>query len=838
MGEPRWKTKTQTSGLPTFFFFFLLWRRVVSNTNKENQIAGDEAAYLKQLRKAVSPAPSSWFNVTNMRDWGHVTCTDSGFGLTVEEINLISMPLTGTLLPELKLNFNNFTSIPRGCFQGLSSLQLFNLDFNTYLEPWTFPASLTDSSKLTTLSLHTTNLMGSLPDAFDSFPKLEIIDLSYNNLNGVFPKSFTKLLNLRWLFLIQQKLTGKIEFLSSMTHLEIVWLQGNSFQGLIPDLSNCTKLQDIFLADNVAAAFDYPLLLARSWRGNNPCNRWRFISCDIQGKITTVNLTNLNLTGTISSSFAKLSDLRDLHLGGNNLSESIPESLTTLSRLKILDVSNNNLSGIIPTFSPNVVLNTANNAFLVGHSPTNQPSPTASRTKPHWIKLGAAAIGSVVGVVAIFGVIVFNRKRRLSLVQKIILSRKRKHVDRYVESLIKREGGYSIVYKANLADGEEVAVKILKQSKGSVEEFIDWVFIISRTSHVNIVSLLEFCYDKNKRALVYEFMHNDSLNKFTYRKEPSDTNCNMDWNTLYQISIGIVRGLEYLHHGCNTRILHLHIKLQNILLDECFPPKIADFGLAKICKKDQSIVSIIGTGGTPGYIAPKVFSRTYGGVSHKSDVYSYGMLILEIIGGRQNYYENVQSHASEICFPDWIYKDLEQGNIPANCLLHKEEENGIAMKMTLVSLWCIQPNPLNRPSISKVIEMLEGLLESIPYPPKPALFSPERFIPQYSDTSYSNRYETCSITTEEIVSDKSTVVVLMFILNNHHQSRKLFTPENNAYANSTKHTQRTAPSIQFYLKVKNEIEPKLMLVQRESGENRMKLKPTRKVSSQQEALRF
>ncbi|QHO22547.1 Receptor-like kinase [Arachis hypogaea] len=93
--------------------------------------------------------------------------------------------------------------------------------------------------------------MGSLPDAFDSFPKLEIIDLSYNNLNGVFPKSFTKLLNLRWLFLIQQKLTGKIEFLSSMTHLEIVWLQGNSFQGLIPDLSNCTKLQDIFLADNV-----------------------------------------------------------------------------------------------------------------------------------------------------------------------------------------------------------------------------------------------------------------------------------------------------------------------------------------------------------------------------------------------------------------------------------------------------------------------------------------------------------------------------------------------------------------------------------------------------------
>ncbi|MED6138505.1 hypothetical protein PIB30_074805, partial [Stylosanthes scabra] len=134
------------------------------------------------------------------------------------------------------------------------------------------------------------------------------------------------------------------------------------------------------------------------------------------------------------------------------------------------------------------------------------------------------------------------------------------------------------------------------------------------------------------------------------------------------------------------------------------------FGLAKICKKDQSIISILGTRGTPGYIAPEVFSRTYGGVSHKSDVYSYGMLILEIIGGRQNY-ESEASQSSESYFPDWIYKDLEQGNIPTRCLQHKEEENDIVMKMTSVSLWCIQPNPADRPSISKVIEMLEGPLE-------------------------------------------------------------------------------------------------------------------------------
>ncbi|MED6120982.1 hypothetical protein PIB30_025759 [Stylosanthes scabra] len=296
-----------------------------------------------------------------------------------------------------------------------------------------------------------------------------------------------------------------------------------------------------------------------------------------------------------------------------------------------------------------------------------------------------------------------------------MLRREREHGDQYFENLIESYGSLSL----------------------------------KRTSHVNIVSLLGFCYDKNKRALVYEFMQNDSLDKFTYRKDSSSTTHNLEWNTLYQISMGIARGLEYLHRGCNTRILYLDIKSQNILLDEHFHPKIADFGLAKICKKDQSVVSIIGTRGTPGYIAPEVFSRAYGEVSHRSDVYSYGMLILEIIGGRQNYHESIESQANEICFPDWIYKDLEQGNIPTKCLPQKEEENDIVMKMTLVSLWCIQPNPLNRPSIGEVIDMLEGPVNSIPYPPKPNLFSSdERFTPQYIDISSSIRYETSSTTTE------------------------------------------------------------------------------------------
>ncbi|TXG46601.1 hypothetical protein EZV62_027901 [Acer yangbiense] len=223
------------------------------------------------------------------------------------------------------------------------------------------------------------------------------------------------------------------------------------------------------------------------------------------------------------------------------------------------------------------------------------------------------------------------------------------------------QGGYGDVYKGKLPDGRLVAVKFLKESKGNGEEFTNEVASISRTSHVNIVNLLGFCYERNKRALIYEFMPNGSLDKFIYDQESSTTKSSLEWKTMYQIAVGIARGLEYLHRGCNTRIVHFDIKPHNILLDEDFCPKISDFGLAKLCKKKESIISMLGARGTIGYIAPEIFCRTFGEVSHRSDVYSYGMMILEMVGGRKNIDVRV-SHTSEIYFPNWIYKQLEPGN--------------------------------------------------------------------------------------------------------------------------------------------------------------------------------
>ncbi|KDP32996.1 hypothetical protein JCGZ_13027 [Jatropha curcas] len=212
-------------------------------------------------------------------------------------------------------------------------------------------------------------------------------------------------------------------------------------------------------------------------------------------------------------------------------------------------------------------------------------------------------------------------------------------------------------------------------------------------------------------------MPNGSLDKFIY-----DLGNQLERKMLYDIAIGIARGLEYLHQGCNTRIVHFDIKPQNVLLDDDFCPKISDFGLAKLCKRKESIVSMLSARGTVGYIAPEVFMRSLGGASYKSDVYSYGMMILEMFG-RRNTSDIKASESSEMYFPDELYKYLEPGeNSSMNENVIEGDEGEMVRRMIIIGLWCIQTNPSDRPSMTKVIEMLEGSLQSLQIPPKP-LFS-------------------------------------------------------------------------------------------------------------------
>ncbi|KAJ6814189.1 rust resistance kinase Lr10-like isoform X2 [Iris pallida] len=219
-------------------------------------------------------------------------------------------------------------------------------------------------------------------------------------------------------------------------------------------------------------------------------------------------------------------------------------------------------------------------------------------------------------------------------------------------------GGFGSVFKGRLpAGGHQVAVKMLLGNSGSCngEDFINEVSTVGRIHHLNIMRLVGFCSEGAKRALVYEYMPNGSLDKYIFS---SSNGRYFTMEKLNQIALAVAKGIDYLHRGCDMRILHFDIKPQNILLDHDFVPKLSDFGLAKLYPKDCSLVSMSAARGTIGYIAPEQVSRSFGVISYKSDVYSFGMLLMEMAGGRRNVNRGVDN-SSQVYYPSWIYDRLQ-----------------------------------------------------------------------------------------------------------------------------------------------------------------------------------
>ncbi|MED6108810.1 hypothetical protein PIB30_027634 [Stylosanthes scabra] len=277
------------------------------------------------------------------------------------------------------------------------------------------------------------------------------------------------------------------------------------------------------------------------------------------------------------------------------------------------------------------------------------------------------------------------------------------------------QGAYGTVFKGKLWDEVEVAVKVLNAPSGNGQEFINEMEAMCRIHHVNVARLVGYCSDGSRRALVYEFLPNGSLQKFISSADTKDVF--LGWEKLQDIALGIAKGIEYLHQGCEKRILHFDIKPHNVLLDSNFTPKISDFGLAKLCPIDQSIVSMTTARGTLGYIAPEVFSRNFGNLSCKSDVYSYGMLLLEMVGGRK-ITDVTEVNRSHVYYPQWIYNLLDNKE---DIKIHVEgsEDTRVAKKLSIVGLWCIQWHPANRPTMKDVLQMLERHGEGLEMPPNP-----------------------------------------------------------------------------------------------------------------------
>jgi len=276
------------------------------------------------------------------------------------------------------------------------------------------------------------------------------------------------------------------------------------------------------------------------------------------------------------------------------------------------------------------------------------------------------------------------------------------------------EGGFGSVYKGITEDGKEIAVKKLSiRSMQGKKEFLNEVKLVAKIQHRNLVNLLGCCVEGSERLLVYEYLPNNSLDKTLF--DPNKRN-QLDWQKRYNIIMGVARGLLYLHQDSQLRIIHRDIKASNILLDEKLNPKIADFGLAKLVPEDETHVSTR-VAGTYGYMAPEYALQ--GQLSVKVDVYSFGVLLLEIMTGRKNRDCNLPSEMETLLGWAWtLYEraDIVQIIDPTILETYDEEQ---ALRCVHVGLLCTQADPSLRPPMSTVNLMLSSQSVTLPIPTKP-----------------------------------------------------------------------------------------------------------------------
>ncbi|EFJ25568.1 hypothetical protein SELMODRAFT_54460, partial [Selaginella moellendorffii] len=270
-------------------------------------------------------------------------------------------------------------------------------------------------------------------------------------------------------------------------------------------------------------------------------------------------------------------------------------------------------------------------------------------------------------------------------------------------------GGYGSVFKGKLTDGTEVAVKKLEGSNQRSKDFFAEVGILARTHHWNLVKLLGFCAQgPRKRLLVYEYMKNGSLERWIFeddRKPGSFT-----WDVRYNIALGTARGLSYLHDDCAERIIHLDLKPENVLVDDGFQPKIADFGLSKLMDRKESQLQLTIARGTPGYVAPECVQE--GTVTEKTDVFGYGVLLLEMLTGCKN--RNLSSdYLKDFFYPSWR---VCPGASVSRSLKKSQGKENEKERLKNVAALCVRDDPNLRPSMSKVIQMMEGVTELLQVP--------------------------------------------------------------------------------------------------------------------------
>jgi Leucine-rich repeat (LRR) protein len=631
-------------------------------------------------------------------------------------------------LQALDLSYNNLSGpIPKQIFalRNLTKLLLLSNDLSGFIPPdignctnlyrlrlndnrlgGTIPSEIGNLKSLNFVDMSSNRLVGAIPPSISGCQRLEFFDLHSNGLNGFVPDTLPKSLQL--VDISDNTLTGPLTHsIGSLTELAKLMLGKNQLSGRIPsELLSCTNLQLLDLSSN-------------SFSGEIPKELGQ-----IQALAISLNLSYNQLSGEIPSEFSGLTKLGVLDLSHNKLSGNL-NVLSNLQNLVTLNVSFNDFSGELPNtpFFRKLPLSdlAANKGLYISNgvvTPAGGMGPTGhARTAMKLVMSILISTSVVLVLLSIYMLIrarMANRKLmeddnwEMTLYQKLEFS-----IDDIVRNLTSANvigtGSSGVVYRVTIPNGETLAVKKMWSSEES-GAFRSEIQTLGSIRHKNIIRLLGWGSNRNLKLLFYDYLQNGSLSSLLHGAGKGGA----EWETRYDVVLGVAHALAYLHHDCVPAILHGDVKAMNVLLGPRYEPYLADFGLARIVNSngDDDVTKQSQRphlAGSYGYMAPEHASMQR--ITEKSDVYSFGVVLVEVLTGRHPLDPTLPGGANLV---QWVRDHLAIKRDPVDILDSKlkgrADPTMHEMLQTLaVSFLCVSTRPDDRPMMKDVVAMLKEI---------------------------------------------------------------------------------------------------------------------------------
>ncbi|XP_061356417.1 receptor-like protein kinase HSL1 [Gastrolobium bilobum] len=632
------------------------------------------------------------------------------------------------LLPSLvdfRVFLNNLSGTLPPKLGRYSKLQTFLIAYNSF--NGRLPENLCYHGELLNLTVYENNLSGELPESLGNCSSLLDLKINSNEFSGNIPSGLWTS-NLVNFMVSQNKFTGELpeRLSSSITRFEISYNQfygripagvsswtnvvvfnasKNHFNGSIPqELTALPKLITLLLDQNQLSG-PLPSVII-SWKS-----------------LINLNLSQNQISGQIPDAIGRLPGLLQLDLSENQLSGKVP---SVLPRLTNLNLSSNHLTGRIPSEFENSEYSSSflNNSGLCADTrAVNLTLCNSSPQKPtkglHWslaLIISLVVLAFLLTLLTSFLIMKLYRKRKQGLGYSwklISFQRLSFRVSNIVSSMtdhnIIGSGGFGTVFRVPVADFGYVAVKKIfnnrKLNQKLESSFRAEVKILSNIRHNNIVKLLCSIFNEDTMLLVYEYMENHSLDRWLHKKSKSSGSVHhfvLDWPKRLQIATGVAHGLCYMHHDCSPPIVHRDVKTSNILLDSQFNAKVADFGLARMLMKPGQFNTMSSVIGSFGYMAPEYVQTTR--VSEKIDVFSFGVILLELTTGKEANYGDEHSSLAE-----WAWRHIHEGSNIEELLDNDVMEPSYLDEMCSVfklGIMCTATLPAGRPSMKEVVHLL------------------------------------------------------------------------------------------------------------------------------------